>query len=420
MPIIGLTHEKDGRIRTSRTVTTKIAIGLPPDTNSNYPKKLDHFVFLQKTQQGKEIGWEVNQELQEHYGEKCKEFWIVFLDDDPDQVFRTEYAAFVKRGCWCKGDGEHAMRRDLGPKGDQWGELKVWNRPCANGGCQEFEEGKCKPSGDLYFMLADYPSLGSICRWHTSSYQSIREVYSALQDLRRVTGGRLMGVAAKLFVRAEKNVFEQNGKTMTGTKFVVGLELRASDMAGIQTKMLETAKVFNQIKGELNGTVLEIEEDEAERGAEISAEFGYTVNGGKLLAPEDPEKDLRAEADKLLLKHYPEMNAAKRQMQIGKYQGRMQELLAKLRQNGKETSVPSDTKPEERSGARAQSEAPRQNQHKTETVRESRPVENIHGLDVTDDDLPSNMFEDSPRREAAPTPINPTKSAPASGKAWSF
>jgi hypothetical protein len=430
--IIGLTHEKDGRVRVRRTVTTKVAIGLPPDENSNYPKKLDHFVFLKKVKQGKEVAWEVDRTLQDHYGEKCTEFWVVFLDDDPETVLRNEYAAYLKRGCWCKGDGEKAVRRDLGRDGKQWGEFKIHQGPCANNGCKDFDKGDCKPSGDLSFMLADFPSLGSICRWHTSSYQSIQQVYSALQDLRRITGGRLMGVAAKLFIHEEKNVFEQGGVTKVGTKFVVGLELRAQDLAGLQSKMLETAKVFAQIKGELNGQVLEVEEDDEERGSELTPEF-YPTNGGsngKVLVAEDPEKPLREQADKLLQQHYPEMNAAKRQMQISRYQGRMPELIEKLRQNGAQpkeaTVVQGNTQSQERTGTREEPKTSRASEQQTQTVRESRPVENIHGVNITDDDLPSNLFESSPREGAAPDKSSSPDPAPASRTttaqkgAWSF
>jgi hypothetical protein len=329
--IVGVTHEKDGRVKISRTVTTKIAIGLPPDEQNKYPRKLDHFVFLKKVKKGSEIGWEVDPKLQEQYGEKCTEIWIVFLDDQIDQVFRTEYAAYVKRGCWCRGDGVKAQRRDLGKNGQEWGDFKVFN-DCAESKCPNLhDEGNklpCKPSGDLYFMLADNPSLGSICRWHTSSYQSIRQVYSALQDLRRVTGGRLMGVAAKMFVHADKNSYEQAGQMKTGTKFVVGLELRAKDLEGIQTRMLETAKVFNQIKGELNGQVLEIEEDEYERGSEIAPEFyNQPATTGVVLVEEHP--DLRAEAIKLM--QQLKLNEAQQEMRLQKFNGKLPELIEQLK-----------------------------------------------------------------------------------------
>lgn len=336
MPIIGVTHDRDGKARISRSVTTKVAIGLAPTGNSNFPKRLDHFALLKKVQVGtSEIRWEIDQDLTRHYGDNCREIWIVFLDDEIDSVFRTEYAAYVKRGKWCAGDGNSAQRRDLGRDGKQWSEMKPYKGPCAEGGCPNLHDEKnampCAPSGDLYFMLADFPTLGSICRIHTSSYQSIRQIYSALQDLRRITGGRLMGVTAKLFVHPDKNVYEQGGATKTGTKWVLGLELRAADMAGMQTKMLETARVFNQIKGELSGQVLDIEDDE-ERGPEIAAEFYPAASvrpaeSGVVLS--DPEQKLREEAIERMTA--AGLNTAQRQAKLGQYQGRLPELIDNIK-----------------------------------------------------------------------------------------
>jgi hypothetical protein len=332
MPIVGVTHEKDGRVRLSRTVTTKVAIGLPPSEGQNYPTRLDHFIFLRKQLANKTIEWVPDQKLIEHYGQNCREIWVVFLDDDPDQVFRTEYAGYVKRGCWCRGDGIKAQRRDLGRDGSSWGPFQEHKGPCAEGGCPnvngDVPKLPCNPSGDLYFMLADFPSLGSICRWHTGSYQSIRQVYTALQDLRRVTGGRLMGVTAKLFMYPDKSAYEQGGVHKTGTKWVLGLELRAEDMAGIQTKLLETARVFSAIKGELGGQRLEIVDEDEERGAELTPEF-YPAAAIIPAEAVTDDKKVRDECDKLMESHG--LNRATRELKLEEYRGRLPELLEKIK-----------------------------------------------------------------------------------------
>jgi Recombination directionality factor-like len=331
MAIVGLTHEKSGVPRIHRTVNCKVAIGLPPEQNRNYPVKLDHFVFLKQEMVGKDLKWVVDEEKQKHYGEKCREFWVVFLGDDPEEVFRTEYAAYIKTRCWCRGDGETAMRRER--IGEQYkGEFKVWPNPCANHGCPDAEAqgdkpAACKPSADLYFMLADFPTLGTICRIHTSSYQSIRQIYSALQDLRAVTGGRLMGVRCKLFVQPARNVFEQGGVEKTGTKFVLGLELAAKDIPELMESMSKTALMFQGLQKQLAGRVLEIEEDEAERAAEITPEFyGPTIEAASL--QDDPEKELRAECDRLM--EEDGHNKAYREAKLGQYAGKLGELKGKI------------------------------------------------------------------------------------------
>lgn len=280
MAIIGLTHDKSGNQILRRSITTKVAIGLPPDDKSNYPKRLDHFVFQRKAvaQSGNSKGqveWEIDKERMTHYGESCREVWIVFLDDDPELVFRTEYAVWTKTQCVCRGDGEKAFRKTKEqPEGIPW-------TPCANSGkCPEMEgsQGKagiCKPSGDLYFMLADYPTLGTICKLHTSSYQSVREISTAISDLRMVTGGRLMGVKARLSVRTEKNVYTdaKSGNLMSSTKQVLGIELAAADIKQLTNSLVDTALMFDKVKLQLGGRSVIIEDEEEEGAESIAAEF---------------------------------------------------------------------------------------------------------------------------------------------------
>ena len=221
MPIVGLTHNSDGTAVLRRSVTTKIAIGLPPKDKSGHPQRLDHFIFQRKAQRGSgmraEVLWEIDPEKTEHYGKGCREVEIILLDNAPDRVFRTEYAWWTATQKQCWGDGETATRRTPhNARGENW-------EPCANDNCLDLLEERCRPSGDLYFLLAAYPTLGTICKLHTSSYQSIREIYAALEDIRNYTDGRLNGLHVKLFVRPEKNAYrDSEGNRRSGTKHVLG------------------------------------------------------------------------------------------------------------------------------------------------------------------------------------------------------
>ncbi len=465
MPIVGLTCNKDGTARMHRTVNVKIAIGLPPSEGANYPKKLDHFVFLKQVMEGKEMKWVVDQEKQDHYGADCKSFWIVFLDDDVDTVFRTEVAAYVKTKCWCRGDGERAQRRkqvekEWPPKGD----FQIYKGACANNGCPDFEpaNGKpaaCKPSADLYFMLGDYPSLGTICRIHTSSYQSIRQIHSALLDLQAVTGGRLMGVRAKLFVMPARNVFEQGGVEKTGTKFVLGLELAAKDIPELMTQMAATSVMFQGLQKQLAGRVLEVEENEDERAAEIATEFYHDGSVSQAVV-EDPEVDLKRQCDGLLREKFPQMNEAQRVMKIGQYNGKMAELVAKLKSQGgaprptANTShsptvlPPSSDSPANQSSAnsaskgtgpnsatiRSQPQATTTRQSpvtsdaaisaqptsdQTETTAQDTPKPNLNGVEITDADFPEGLF-DGDDGDGVKKPENETSAPKQQGKQNGF
>jgi hypothetical protein len=273
MPIYGVTHKTDGTAILRRSVMTKIAIGLPPKDKNDHPKRLDHFIFQKKAQRGSgmsaEVVWEVDEEKTKHYGGNCREVEIILLDNNPDTVLRTEYAWWTASQKKCWGDGESATRRTPeNPRGEEW-------HPCANDGCEDVEQdGRCRPSGDLYFLLADYPTLGTICKLHTSSYQSIRELYAALQDMRGVTGGRLMGLKVKLLVRPEKNAYvDHQGDRKSGTKHVLGLELAIDNVRQLPAPNAETSDAFEGVRQQLDGRVIEIDDPEEEQASAIQSEF---------------------------------------------------------------------------------------------------------------------------------------------------
>jgi hypothetical protein len=90
--IIGVTHDQDDRVVQRLSVSTKVAIGLPPNGDRNHPTKLDHFVFLRKKKSANRVEWEADPELTRHYGEQCSELHIMLIDDDIENVFPSSYA----------------------------------------------------------------------------------------------------------------------------------------------------------------------------------------------------------------------------------------------------------------------------------------------------------------------------------------
>jgi hypothetical protein len=74
--IIGVTHDSGVRAALRLAVSTKVAIGMPPQGERNYPSKLDHFVFLRKKKTAKGVEWEPDPDLMKHYGSGCKAFEI--------------------------------------------------------------------------------------------------------------------------------------------------------------------------------------------------------------------------------------------------------------------------------------------------------------------------------------------------------
>ena len=272
--IIGVTHDQDGRVVQRLSVSTKVSIGLPPNGDCNHPTKLDHFAFMRKTKTANRVEWEADLELTRHYGEQCRELHIMLIDDDIENVFPSSYAWWtaIERKCW--GDGVTATRRTAEKPGGQ-----PWTQ-CGNG-CPELAAGLCKPSGDLRFVLADFPRLGSVCRIHTCSYRSIRQIHSALQEIQTFTGGRLAGITAKLTVRPEEATYfdRKEKRKRTASIWALSLEVEGDDMRKLIANLTENARLFAETRKLLGeGKVLEVVEDEQEQAPELAAEF-YPANG---------------------------------------------------------------------------------------------------------------------------------------------
>jgi hypothetical protein len=280
--IIGVTHDQDGRVIQRLSVSTKVSIGLPPNGDCNHPTKLDHFVFLRKKKSANRVGWEVDPELTEHYGGECRELHIMLIDDDVENVFPSSYAWWTatERKCW--GDGTSATRRTAEKPGGQ-----PWTT-CGSG-CPELTAGQCKPGGDLRFVLADFPRLGSVCRIHTCSYRSIRQIHSALQEIQTFTGGRLAGITAKLTVRPEEATYfdRKEKRKKTSSIWALSLEVEGDDMRKLIANLTENARLFAETRKLLGsgGKVFEVVEDEQEQAPEVAAEF-YPASGNGPVAAE--------------------------------------------------------------------------------------------------------------------------------------
>jgi hypothetical protein len=267
--IVGITHDSNGRVIQRLSVSTKVAIGLPPNGDRNHPTKLDHFVFLKKKKGEGGAEWEPDPDLMAHYGNDCRSFHIVFIDDDIENVFPTSYAWWTatERRCW--GDGNSAIRRtNEKPGGMRWS-------PCG-AGCPELGSGLCKPSGDLHFVLADFPRLGSVCRIHTTSYRSIRQIHSALEEIQTFTAGRLAGLTAKLVVRPEEATYfdPKEKRKRSTTIWVLSLEVAGEDMRKLVSNLTANARVFAESRKLLGyEQVLKVAEEEKEQAQEFATEF---------------------------------------------------------------------------------------------------------------------------------------------------
>ena len=305
MGILGLTHDETGAALEKLPVTIKVAIGEGPEPGdgNSCPRRLDHFVFKRKTLRGPDVAWAPAPDIASVHGENPSELGIIFLNDDPREVFRTEYAWWTPAGCKCHGElvqiaDENGIRFEMlavrrtpeHPEGEPWpgnhkhseGPKKGQAVEACGDGCPDLGCGDCKPSGDLYFILEKFPTLGAVCRLHTSSYRSIRNLSNGLMQIRRLNGGRLTGIRATLKASPEKISYSDRDRTRhTSVAYILSLEIGGAGLRGLVANMTEPARVLSESRQALQlscGTGYVVRETDAERAREISSEF-YPSDG---------------------------------------------------------------------------------------------------------------------------------------------
>ncbi|MCU1296770.1 MAG: hypothetical protein JWO91_1048 [Acidobacteriaceae bacterium] len=299
MGILGLTHDQNGVALQKLPVTIKVAIGEGPQpgNQNGHPRQLDHFVFKRKRLHGQDVIWESASDIGEPFGEKPTELGIMFLHDDPKEVFRTELAWWTSGGYKCRGElvqitngGEphfemRAIRKTQKcPQGEIWpGDYKFIGGlrkgeplpPCGEG-CPDLKRGDCRPSGDLYFVLEKFPRLGAVCRLHTSSYRSVRNLSIGLMQARRFNGGRLAGIKAVLRAMPEKIwYYDRAGNRHTTVAHILSLEIPIPDIQGSGTSFIGTTGLARPSDESRPGPQKQyvVQETAAERAQDITPEF---------------------------------------------------------------------------------------------------------------------------------------------------
>lgn len=347
MGILGLTHDESGTAFEKLPITIKVAIGEGPEpgNENGHPRRLDHFVFKRKTLRGQDVVWEPASDISKAHGEKPTELGIIFLNDDPREVFRTEYALWVPSGCKCRGElvqiangaglryEMRATRRtQKHPEGEDWpGNYKYVEgpkkgqpvEPCGDG-CPDLECGDCKPSGDLYFILEKFPTFGAICRLHTSSYRSIRNLSNGLMQIRRLNGGSLSGIKAILKASPEKIAYsDRDGTRHTSVAYILSLAIEGTDLRTLVANMTEPARLLSEGRRNIEvsrGVQCVVHEADGDRAKEIAGEF--YPNSETAAAPPVARSNGQSERDEQLariceLARRLGFNDAKTKMLIG-------------------------------------------------------------------------------------------------------
>lgn len=330
--ILGVTHKEDGTPIQRLAISYKVSIGIPAGEGKNHPSKSDHFHIRAKNANGDWVDDQVFYEkLRGIYmpevdidGKKLRpalrEFDIVFLSDDINVVFKTELAWWATSEKKCSGDGRKAVRAFSAlsdkDKKEFAGESHIEWTPCGDG-CPDLEAGRCKPNGQLYFIFKDRPMMGSVAKYDTTSYETIRRIHSSLLQIQSVTGGRLRGIPLKIVMRPGRTRYEQDGKVKTGSAFFVNIEFRQEDVNNLVPKLMEHAITYGRSitsgRRELaehiedvvaHGDTAPVVEDlsDTEKGKQMTSEF-YPDNreSAEVQKPSDEEQVIRGLCDRLAL-----------------------------------------------------------------------------------------------------------------------
>lgn len=186
---------------------------------------------------------------------------IFFLDNDP---FQGEYQNWSAAELKCHGDGVNALRsismaqtpeeqalaRTAKANGQKYFPVTngCWTCNCpytkeiagANGRTQP---APCKPSGTLRFQMVRNPRIGGTAFFHSGSFKTIPQIFSALERIKGLTNGRLACIPLKMVVRSHKT--NHNGQAAVQQN--VSIEFRAEDMEHLRTMVLEQAWKFENL-----------------------------------------------------------------------------------------------------------------------------------------------------------------------------
>jgi len=360
MGILGLTHDESGSALEKLPVTIKVAIGEGPEpgNQNDHPRRLDYFVFKRKALRGQDVVWEPAPDIVQVHGEKPTELGVIFLNDHPAEVLRTQYAFWTQTGCKChgelvqisNGDGprfemQATRRTQKHPEGEAWpGNYKYTEgpkkgqpvEPCGDG-CPDLERGDCRPSGDFYFILEKFPRLGAICRLHTSSYRSIRNLSNGLMQIRRLNGGRLTGIKAILKASPEKVSYsDRDGTRHTSVAYILSLEVGGTDLRTLVANMTEPVRLLSEGRPAIElsrGVQYVVHEADGDRAKEIAGEF-YPNSESIATESAEPSNDQGDRAEQLAriceLARRLGLNEAKTRMLLGQWAANLAGLERKL------------------------------------------------------------------------------------------
>jgi len=173
------------------------------------PVKYDHFVITlnEKDQHGNFI---IDKKIMNILEEKPKEIECILLYDNIEKNFLTSYSNYRGHKCFCRGDGEKAIRVFKDDKTQKEYKKEII---CPAGECEYLINAQCKPSGLLSVILPSANKQGGVYKFRTHSWNSVQNIQSSLYYIASQTGSKLAGILLKLHI--VKKSTEDHGNVIT-------------------------------------------------------------------------------------------------------------------------------------------------------------------------------------------------------------
>ena len=259
-----------------------------------FPRKTPYFTFTRMEKMGDAEVMVPDWEATLAHGPTPTQIRIVFTSDNPFNGAGTGYRMYSRTELRCKGDGINGLRilsmaataeqKQAAAIAKEAGEKYFpitegcWTKGCEyakplvtekNG--KRYEQRQCTPHIDLAFQLLANVRLGSSSYYHSTGVVSISNVFSALNTIKSINDGRLVGIPLVMAVRK----FNTNHNGVAGNAYMVVLEPTPEAGSKLIASMMSRSFTAPQIAAPTETVVDEAEEESGENMTpeQITAEF---------------------------------------------------------------------------------------------------------------------------------------------------